>query len=131
MRHTVNKHFHHETNPVECHQCDEPMRYQRKRNNPHFHYWSQRLQLALLVFLVAGFIWFQLVFVKRRRNGQLVDNTRLSTGLIRGGISGSRRKWINEESIPFNAKNVAKSAEHLIIVAGHSVTVSGHLEGRY
>jgi hypothetical protein len=107
------------------------MRYQRKRNNPHFHYWSQRLQLALLVFLVAGFIWFQLVFVKRRRNGQLVDNTRLSTGLIRGGISGSRRKWINEESIPFNAKNVAKSAEHLIIVAGHSVTVSGHLEGRY
>jgi hypothetical protein len=127
MRHTVNKQFHHEHVPDAYHECGEPMRYQRKKYHPHSH-WRQRLQLALLVFLLAGFIWFQLVYV-RRSNGQL-ENTRL-TGLIRGGISGSRRQWINQESIPFNANNVAKNAEHLIIVAGHSVTVSGHLEGRY
>jgi hypothetical protein len=37
--------------------------------------------------------------------------------------------WIDtEHAQPFNDKDLARKAKHLIVVAGHSVTVSGHLE---
>ncbi|GAX11759.1 hypothetical protein FisN_7Lh140 [Fistulifera solaris] len=39
-----------------------------------------------------------------------------------------RKKWISNSAQPFNTGGLASSAKNLIIVAGHSVTISGHLE---
>lgn len=39
-----------------------------------------------------------------------------------------RNIWVSENSQPFNENGVAVKAKHLIMVAGHSITVSGHLD---
>jgi hypothetical protein len=36
--------------------------------------------------------------------------------------------WVSQESQPFDKNGLASKAEHLVMVAGHSVTVSGHLK---
>ena len=39
-----------------------------------------------------------------------------------------RRPWITSDTQPFNQEHWASNAHHLVMVAGHSVTVSGDLE---
>jgi len=46
---------------------------------------------------------------------------------LRGGDE-ERNIWVSEESQPFNEHGLAVKAQHLVMVAGHSVTVSGHLK---
>jgi hypothetical protein len=47
---------------------------------------------------------------------------------LRGG-DNTHKIWIDlERAQPFNDKDLARKAKRLIVVAGHSVTVSGHLE---
>lgn len=42
--------------------------------------------------------------------------------------AGKGVQWATPNSEPFNAYNEVSKANHLILVAGHSVTVSGHLQ---
>lgn len=44
-----------------------------------------------------------------------------------GSIRGAAVPFVSADAQPFNQNNVASSAKNLIVVAGHSVTVSGHL----
>lgn len=44
---------------------------------------------------------------------------------LRGGRKNS---WVSPDARPFNDKSVASEADHLVMVAGHSVTVAGNLE---
>jgi hypothetical protein len=37
-------------------------------------------------------------------------------------------QWVTDSAQPFNENQAAEKALHLIMVAGHSVTISGHLE---
>lgn len=50
---------------------------------------------------------------------------------IRGGSSrdeeASEKNWVNKDAQPFNENHKASNTRHLIMVAGHSVTISGHL----
>jgi hypothetical protein len=46
----------------------------------------------------------------------------------RSSLRTLRNGWVSESSQPFNDGNRAANAKHLIIVAGHSVAISGHLE---
>lgn len=48
-------------------------------------------------------------------------------GKLRGGDE-ERNIWISQNSQPFDENGVASKARHLVMVAGHSVTVSGHLK---
>jgi hypothetical protein len=41
--------------------------------------------------------------------------------------SQSHYQWVSPESRPFNEYDDVKNANHLVMVAGHSVTISGHL----
>ena len=41
---------------------------------------------------------------------------------------GHTKKWVTDQSQPFNLNHKASTTHHLIMVAGHSVTISGHLE---
>jgi hypothetical protein len=55
-------------------------------------------------------------------------NLRVRDNVV-GEQNGVERKiWVSENSQPFNENHVAANADNLIIVAGHSVTVSGHLQ---
>lgn len=44
------------------------------------------------------------------------------------GEDEKRNLWVSQDSQPFNERGVAVNAENLVIVAGHSVIVSGHLQ---
>lgn len=39
-----------------------------------------------------------------------------------------RKGWIPQDAQPFNQEQVASKANHLIVVAGHSAIISGHLQ---
>ena len=49
---------------------------------------------------------------------------------LRGGSNNKYDNlvWVNSDSQPFNEGNVATQATHLIIVAGHSVLISGNVK---
>lgn len=93
------------------------------------------LLVGLLVF-VASFVTFNVSYWRsiRRYNrggGASLQESNLrdakgpnnSSNLRGGGVS-----WISQDAQPFNQNQLATSAKHLIVVAGHSVTVSGHLQ---
>lgn len=46
----------------------------------------------------------------------------------RSADQGSHSQWVTAKSHPFNENNDISDANHLIMVAGHSVTISGHLQ---
>lgn len=83
------------------------------------------LQSICLCVIVFGFIEFNRIQWERIRKN------RTSSSRLRGGpilTTQLREQWITDTDQPFNYNNSASSAKHLIVVAGHSVTVSGHLE---
>lgn len=99
-------------------------------------------QVSLLIILLYGFFFFHKTHwerIENRKHQQLQ--------LLRGSISSSNnnviiyndnmltktihKQWITNTSIPFNYNHIITNnniMNHLIIVAGHSVTISGHLE---
>jgi len=56
------------------------------------------------------------------------QNTDLNVDKSLRGGDEERSIWVSEKSQPFNEHGVAVKAQHLVMVAGHSVTVSGHLK---
>lgn len=70
--------------------------------------------VAILV-MVSGFVGFRVVSYQPA--DAIADRPRL-----RG------RVWVTLDAQPFDQDHVATNAKHLVIVAGHSVVVSGNLE---
>ena len=59
----------------------------------------------------------------------VVDSQKLKQKNLRGGEDDQERNiWVSQKSQPFNEGGLAVHAENLVMVAGHSVTVSGHLQ---
>ncbi len=69
------------------------------------------------------------------------DSGSSTFSLLRGGIGSEPRSelepgggakdadiWVRPDTQHFNEQNIVHSAQHLIMVAGHSVTISGHLQ---
>jgi hypothetical protein len=90
---------------------------------------GEQLQFICLVIIGICFIilnrgqWERLRNRKNRLRGTIT--MKASTKTVTTTL---REKWITDTDQPFNLEGTAKSAQHLIVVAGHSVTISGHLE---
>jgi len=81
------------------------------------------------VLIVLGIIVIiQLHFWSKQKARRTKQQGQQQEGGKGGGLRNSREKWVTTESQPFNQGGVAAMAKHLVVVAGHSVTVSGHLE---
>jgi hypothetical protein len=94
---------------------------------------SSWMTSCALISIVVGFAVYNIrYFVKRKARlaalGQLPEQQQQQQQQqqqhnIRKGLP-----WITESTQPFNQHQAAQEAGHLIMVAGHSVTISGHLE---
>jgi hypothetical protein len=80
------------------------------------------LQAFALLAAVNVFVYLALLASTRAINGAASP-----VSLLRGQRCRPD-PWVTDMSQPFNQDNVARSARNLIVVAGHSVTVSGHLQ---
>lgn len=74
-------------------------------------------QLIVIFLFLFGFVVFNYDYVQHRRQQLL------------GRQKGNEHQWIDAVNTrPFDENGVARSATHLVIVAGHSVLISGHLQ---
>lgn len=90
---------------------------------PHRHihdgresHWIQ----YMLCLLVACFVGYNAWYIRDFR--QIESHDSGPSRVLRGSA------WVSQDSQPFNQEQSASRTNHLIIVAGHSVTISGHLE---
>jgi hypothetical protein len=91
------------------------IRRKRRINGCCQHSSPQTTQIVLGV-VVLLFVGIQVYYSSRARSR-------------RGAVGNTlRREWISSNAVPFNYDNLASQATELILVAGHSVLVSGHLE---
>jgi hypothetical protein len=75
--------------------------------------------LVVLVF----FVWIFIVYIT-------MTHVDIANDSVFNHFSNPQRhpSWVTSQAQPFNEHGVAAMAKHLIVVAGHSVTISGHLE---
>jgi hypothetical protein len=106
-------------------------RMKRKRRPLGSNRNSSWMTSFALISLLVGFAVYNIrYFVKRKARlaalGQLPEQQQREQQAhhIRKGLL----PWITESTQPFNQHQAAQQAHHLIMVAGHSVTISGHLE---
>lgn len=85
------------------------------------------LCLAIVCFVGNNVLYIRAVKKVVHNNDSVVAHG--GSQMIRPLSPGSLRgAWISKDSQPFNEGKSASRSHHLIMVAGHSVTVSGHLE---
>ena len=99
-----------------------PKRRFRTRGSNRRVFRRQSIILGAIFFIITlGF-----VFLGNFNNSITEKDLDLFNKNLRGG--DERSIWVSQNSQPFNENGVAVKAKHLIMVAGHSVTVSGHLK---
>jgi hypothetical protein len=84
-----------------------------------------------LLCMGAGFLFFHASYRQTRQHQhQFAASTVLKKNYMQPKLRGgaSKQVWVTPESQPFDQDHVASSTKHLVIVAGHSVIVSGNLE---
>jgi hypothetical protein len=81
------------------------------------------VSILIITFVVYNVMYFREIKTKQQSYQGSGGGAIGGSGLLRGTHS-----WISSKSQPFNLNQVATNAKNLIMVAGHSVTVSGHLE---
>lgn len=91
------------------------MRMHRPRQT-HW-YRSRPMQTVLIGLLLASFVILALFHP--------ACTAASSAWNVRGSVQQQQQN--NAQLLPFDSNGIAQAARHLIIVAGHSVTVSGHL----
>lgn len=106
------------------------MRYHRHHKNPPARVWTTIVQLVALLTIAAAFAAFNYKYTQSRtaRTAALRGAVAVAATATAGSLPQRRDAWVSEASQPFNQNGAATSAQHLIVVAGHSVTVTGHLE---
>jgi len=93
---------------------------------------QQRTERRQSIILMALFVGISLVFVilvaLKRVNTDYYQRNNIESKKknLQDGI-GERSVWVKQNSQPFNERGLAENAKHLVMVAGHSVTISGHL----
>jgi len=93
------------------------VRFARRRRAPRKSL-MMICQLIVIFLFLVGFVVFNYDYVHHRRQ-QRLDGRR----------QGNEHQWIDAVNTrPFDENGVASSATHLVIVAGHSVLISGHLQ---
>ncbi|KAL7541831.1 hypothetical protein ACHAXR_012638 [Thalassiosira sp. AJA248-18] len=81
--------------------------------------------------ILVGVVLWAVTSIVARSIGPPQTSSRSDSvgGHLRGGGSGRKDLiWVHSDSQPFNEKSIASQATHLIIVAGHSVLISGDVE---
>lgn len=97
--------------------------------NYHRRTFKQRQHSSILVklslgFLITAFILFNIMYIRK-----LHARTSHITTSLRGKGSSNSHAWIDAETtVSFNHQQAASKAKNLIMVAGHSVLISGHLQ---
>jgi hypothetical protein len=87
---------------------------------------NNRLISLALCIAVVGFVGYNIWYIKSVRKVVRGDFANYGSPRSQGSLRGVA--WISKDSQPFNEGKSASQSHHLIMVAGHSVTVSGHLE---
>lgn len=105
------------------------MRFKQQRPNRMWILRQLNSCTATTVFQSFALIFFIIIFLQITR----IQHQRAEQRYInlRGGAvitTKLREQWVTSQAQPFNENDVARSATNLIVVAGHSVTISGHLE---
>jgi hypothetical protein len=106
----------------------------RRLQNPHGRKHAHRnawLIQCTLVTLIVCFVVFNVRYAAERKArlremGKLPQQQQLRSS--RSSSKTVSGQWITDTAQPFNENEAATRTHHLIMVAGHSVTVSGHLE---
>eukprot|EP00588_Corethron_pennatum_P034711 CAMPEP_0194347996 /NCGR_PEP_ID=MMETSP0171-20130528/106294_1 /TAXON_ID=218684 /ORGANISM="Corethron pennatum, Strain L29A3" /LENGTH=161 /DNA_ID=CAMNT_0039115301 /DNA_START=6 /DNA_END=488 /DNA_ORIENTATION=+ len=85
----------------------------------------------LAAYITAGLSFLSMVIVFAYLSGMNLPSPTAGgagwTGLRKKGSRVAHDLWVAEDALPFNDNALARSCENLIIVAGHSVTITGHL----
>jgi len=77
--------------------------------------------IAILLLLIL------LVYFRNQSSSSSTDILSSLRGSGSKTIGADHGQWVKPDAQPFNEHDEVKNANHLIMVAGHSVTVSGHL----
>lgn len=99
------------------------MRYHQRHHKKQTR-WFTLLQQISLAAIVAVIVSFNFGYL-RLGTTQFGSSQQLRAT---AATVPRRDQWISDAAQPFNQGGVAAETHHLIVVAGHSVTVSGHLE---
>jgi len=85
---------------------------------------SSRAKIILAIFALVIFV------IGTRTIGLVPDEKGRQLVHLRGGSNSKKRNlvWVHSDSQAFNDRSLASQATHLIIVAGHSVLISGDVE---
>lgn len=115
-----------------------PLKPTRRRVMRHRHYsgLTSKLRKKLpYVFLFGAILWVATSIAPRavglfqEQSGSDSSLERNGGGYLRGGGSGRKDLvWVHADSQPFNDNEIASQATHLVIVAGHSVLISGDVQ---
>ena len=76
-----------------------------------------------LIIMFGGFVYFHVSFRRSNHPWTITSSNNSNKPRLRGG-----HVWVTLDAQPFDQDHVASSAKHLVVVAGHSVIVSGNLE---
>jgi hypothetical protein len=76
-----------------------------------------------LIIMFGGFVFFHVSFRRSNHPWTITSSNNSNKPRLRGG-----HVWVTLDAQPFDQDHVASSAKHLVVVAGHSVIVSGNLE---
>jgi len=80
--------------------------------------------LAICIGTLAGFYIFGLLLGRRAlASGTVSFHEIVGASNLRG-----KNTWVGPNAMPFDQNSAARNANHLIVVAGHSTIVSGHLQ---
>mmetsp|Transcript_1624 Transcript_1624/g.2421 ORF Transcript_1624/g.2421 Transcript_1624/m.2421 type:complete len:345 (-) Transcript_1624:40-1074(-) len=85
---------------------------------------SSRAKIILAIFALFIFV------IGTRTIGLVSDEQERQFVHLRGGSNSKKKSlvWVHSDSQAFNDRSLASQATHLIIVAGHSVLISGDVE---
>lgn len=85
-----------------------------------------RMSLASRTIILASLcMFFSLCMF--RKFGQLENPSYQSKKWLLRGAEKEKGYWFGQDSIPFNGNHEVSGADHLILVAGHSIIISNHL----
>jgi len=85
--------------------------------------WRRMLPLLILILVSVGLVLSICILVFNFSFLETIHG-------VRGGyhLEGKNLVWVRDDTVSFNENSAADAATHLIIVAGHSVLISGNVE---
>ncbi len=85
------------------------------------------LRRKIIILAITALVTF---VIATRTIGSVPEEREQHFFHLRGGSTNKNKNlvWVHSDSQPFNERSIATQATHLIVVAGHSVLISGDVE---